>query len=424
MNPLTLVILWVCWPAGPAQCACAQVPPPTPAVQKVQATEGMDESEMVDVFDLLRKLRHKDQAEAKQAANDRAAMVAFAPVIGTKPSSGFLAGAAGNVAFYRGDRQTTHISSVVASATFSVKKQTSLSARFTVFGRDDRFRIEGDNRFQWTSQDTYGLGTATTSADRVNLGYDFFRVYDDWYFRLRPNLFAGPGLHFSDHTGVGPGSGTTDEAFSQSAYARYSEAHGFDLDRQVSAGVSLGALWDTRDNPINADRGFLASGSARAFFKGLLGGDSNWQEVFFDLRTYVKLRKEGQRKLAFWFFGDLVVGGVAPYMDLPATGMDAYGRSGRGYGEGRFRGERLLYGEIEYRSTLMRNGLLGMVAFLNLTTVTNLESGERLFHSVAPGAGVGVRVLLSKRSRTNLCFDLGFGKSGSHGLYLAVQEAF
>jgi hypothetical protein len=72
----------------------------------------------------------------------------------------------------------------------------------------------------------------------------------------------------------------------------------------------------------------------------------------------------------------------------------------------------------------MENGLLGMVVFLNMTTVTNLETGERLFHSFAPGGGAGLRLLINKRSNTNLCFDVGFGKEGSRGVSLAVQEAF
>jgi hypothetical protein len=65
-----------------------------------------------------------------------------------------------------------------------------------------------------------------------------------------------------------------------------------------------------------------------------------------------------------------------------------------------------------------------MVAFLNTTTVTNLESGERLFDSFAPGGGAGLRLLINKRSQTNLCFDVGFGQQGSKGVYLAIQEAF
>ena len=79
---------------------------------------------------------------------------------------------------------------------------------------------------------------------------------------------------------------------------------------------------------------------------------------------------------------------------------------------------------MEYRGTLTSNGLLGVVAFLNTTTVDNLATGEKLFDSMAPGAGFGFRVLLNKRSRTNLCTDWGWGKDGSHGFYLAIQEAF
>jgi hemolysin activation/secretion protein len=119
-----------------------------------------------------------------------------------------------------------------------------------------------------------------------------------------------------------------------------------------------------------------------------------------------------------------VTGGVAPYLDLPATGMDTYGRSERGYPQGRFRGEKMLYGELEYRWTVTGNGLFGLVAFLNAQTLSNEESGEKLLDSYAPGAGFGFRLMLNKRSQTNLCFDIGWGKEGSRAVYFAVQEAF
>jgi len=32
--------------------------------------------------------------------------------------------------------------------------------------------------------------------------------------------------------------------------------------------------------------------------------------------------------------------------------------------------------------------------------------------------------MLNKRSKTNLCFDVGHGREGSNGVYFAVQEAF
>jgi hypothetical protein len=120
----------------------------------------------------------------------------------------------------------------------------------------------------------------------------------------------------------------------------------------------------------------------------------------------------------------MVGSGTAPYFDLPAVGMDTYGRSGRGYNEGRFRGERLMYGELEYRATLTRNGLIGVVAFMNALTLADAETGEQLFDAFAPAGGIGLRVLFNKRSRTNLCIDYALGRQGAKGFYLGLQEAF
>ena len=411
-----------------AQPAHGQTVPPAsrPGAEAAsQATPPAAESELIDVFDLLRRLRHKELTPEQQAASldPSKRMRAVAPVIGYKPSSGVMIGVAGNVAFFRGDPRTTRISSTVTSLTFSSLKQTSLSAKFSVFAKDDRWEADGDNRAQWTSQDTFGLGTSTVPDDEVNMKFDYFRFYNTANTRLRRNLFAGVGLHYSAHVNVEPGK-DADEGWSESPYVTYSDANGFALDSQTSAGVSLNFRVDTRDSAIRPIRGWLGSVSYRPFFKGFLGGDSTWQELYLDARTYRKLGAGGRHTLALWLWGDMVLGGVAPYLDLPATGMDKYGRSGRGYAEGRFRGEQLLYGEVEYRTTLTSNGLLGMVVFLNTTTLKNGQSGERLFDGFATGAGAGLRLLLNKRSKTNLCFDVGVGKQGSTGLYLAVQEAF
>ena len=390
-----------------------------------QAAAASSGAEPFDLIDLWRKIRHKElTAEQKVAAADpKARMLAIAPVIGYKPSSGAMFGVAGNIAGYRGDPESTQISSTVASLTFSTKKQTSLTARFSVFGGNDEWDLDGDNRFLWTSQDTFGLGTTTAPADEINMKFDYFRLYETVYWKVYRNLRAGIGFHYSAHTGVGPGEGA-EEAWSDSPYVTYSEANGFPLDSQTSAGASVNFRVDARDNLINPGQGWMAGLSYRPFFQDFLGSDSAWQELYLDARAYRKLDARGRHKLAFWLWGDMVTGGVAPYMDLPAIGMDKYGRAGRGYAEGRLRGERLLYGEIEYRGTLTSNGLLGMVAFLNTTTLSNLESGERLFDNFAPAAGAGLRLLLNKRSKTNLCFDIGFGTQGSRGVYLAVQEAF
>jgi Omp85 superfamily domain len=381
----------------------------------------------VDAGDLWRRVRHHaastDEQPPTTAVDPGKPFFVLAPSVGSKPSTGINGGIAGNVAFVTSDPSSTRLSSVSGGLKFSEKGQTLSGVKLAVFLPDDRWFVQGDNRFSLTSQNTYGLGGTTASVDGENLKYDAFRVYETVYRTIAPGLFAGVGLDVNRHTNVRPAS-AADTTFEQAAYTRYTEEHGFDLLHQTSSGTTASLMFDTRDNAINASRGWLAGVTYRTFFDGFLGGDSTWQEMYVDVRTFHTLGADRRRRLAFWMLADLVTGGTAPYFDLPETSGDAYGRSARGYSEGRYRGDRLLYGEVEFRDTLTRNGLLGYVLFLNTTTIAGVSPGERLFESLAPGAGGGLRVLLNKKSRTNLCVDYGVGKQGSRGLYLAIQEAF
>ena len=394
-----------------------------PQAEATRQAEPEPLQQTVDIFDVWRAFRQKQADSVAEEWDYRKSMRAFAPVIGAKPSAGVMFGAAGNIAFYRGEPSTTHISSVVTSVTVSTGGQTAVTDRFTMYTGGDRWRLDGDHRFKWTSLEIHSLGTSADTRTGVHADFDFFRLHHTAYYRLRPGLFAGGGLYFDNHTNVGPDEGE-DGSWDESPYVQYSETHGLPLESQTSAGTSMDLLWDTRDNFISADHGWLAKASYRTLFDGFLGADSSWQKVNLDVRTYAPVSRDGRHKIAFWALADLVVGGVAPYLDLPATALDTYGRTARGYSEGQFRGERLAYGEVEYRATLTRNGLLGMVVFLNTTTITNRQDGEELFDSFATGGGAGLRLLINKRSKTNLCFDVGVGKQGSKGVYLAVQEAF
>ncbi|HEV3139132.1 MAG TPA: BamA/TamA family outer membrane protein [Vicinamibacterales bacterium] len=397
-----------------ALCASASAQSNDPPASTPEAT---------DLGDVWRAARHKDSSDADAAdAESHKRFLVVAPSVGSKPSTGLNGGASGNIAFYRGDSKTTHISTINGGIKLSQKGQTLAGVRVNMFSDGDRWFFQSDNRLSLTSQNTYGLGGVTLPTDAENVKYDFLHLYESMYRNVAPHLFVGGGLNVSDHTHVRPGASAV-ATWDESAYVAYDQHHGFDVDRQVSGGTSVGLFYDTRDNAINARRGWLASASYRTFFNGFLGGDSNWQELYVDVRTYRKLTKDGRHRLAFWFLGDAVTGGTAPYLDLPATASND-GRSARGYAEGRYRGEHLMYGELEYRGALTSSGLVGVVAFLNTTTVDNSETGERMFDSFAPAAGFGFRFLLNKRSRTNLCTDYGWGKQGSRGFYLAIQEAF
>jgi len=351
-------------------------------------------------------------------------MIAAAPVINYNPTSGVGFGVAGNVAFYSGSPDTTRISSVVASLIGTSKKQVLVNAKINSWARDNRWHIQGDNRFYWTSQKTYGLGSDSPESGAIDQKYDAFRVYETVYRPVAHDTYLGAGFLYNIHDDVRPADAAATGAWQDSPYIRYSDQHGFNPASQTSAGLTVRTLFDSRDNPINPGRGWYANAGYLMFFGGFLGGTSSWQQLSYDVRRYVRISRNARHKLAFWLTGDFVTGGTAPYLDLPATGMDTYGRAGRGYPQGRFRGEELVYGEAEYRWTATENGLFGMVAFLNTETLSSRQENKDLFDSFATGAGFGFRLMLNKRSKTNLCFDIGFGKDGSRAAYFAVQEAF
>ena len=101
-----------------------------------------------------------------------------------------------------------------------------------------------------------------------------------------------------------------------------------------------------------------------------------------------------------------------------------YNRSGRGYVQGRIRGENFWYGETEYRFPITKNGLLGGVGFMNLSSASNLALKQQLWDAYALGYGLGLRVKMSKRTNTNISVDMGLGKNGSGGIYFNLQETF
>ena len=379
--------------------------------------------EQIDVWDYLRKLRKKDAPAASTEEQTRRLAVVIVPVVSSKPSSGFALGAGASLEQPLGDLRDTFVSSMLISFSISTKGFYTVALRPMVYGPANRWLLSGDNHFQKSGQETYDLGTGASGESLVEARYTSLKFVDTYYRQVGKGVFAGAGLQYQRYSDIGPIDGE-DAGWDESAFVQYSRDAGFDLSAQTAAGLNVAVRRDSRDNVSDPGRGWFAEAILRAHMADFLGGTSTFQRLYLDARTYRPITKDGRQKLAFWTFADIVTGGTAPYLSLPTNGADPMGRSARGYAEGRFRGDRLVYGEVEYRVPLRRDGLVGMVAFLNATTVGSTYAGESLFDSVALGAGFGFRLRLQKRSRTNVCLDFGWGREGSRGVYIALAEAF
>ena len=118
--------------------------------------------------------------------------------------------------------------------------------RLSLFTNENRWFVDSDNRFHNTSQDIYGPGTATPASSAVGSDYDFVRLHETVYRRVKSAVWAGGGVLLDSHTNVGPVEGAED-GWPSSPYVTYSQSHDLPLDGQQSLGVSANVLVNTRD---------------------------------------------------------------------------------------------------------------------------------------------------------------------------------
>jgi hypothetical protein len=109
---------------------------------------------------------------------------------------------------------------------------------------------------------------------------------------------------------------------------------------------------------------------------------------------------------------------------MPYLGEDQRARSGRAYTNGRYRGEHIVYGEVEYRFPIWPcSNIIGGVLFVNAVTTSNNARGVPLFGYIQPGVGIGLRIMVNKYFRTNINLDYAIGRK-SQGFYFSGQETF
>lgn len=134
----------------------------------------------------------------------------------------------------------------------------------------------------------------------------------------------------------------------------------------------------------------------------------------------------GRDVFAFWGYGSFTTSGALPYLDLPATSYDQFGKSGRGYVQGRFRGEHYMMAEFEYRRKLFDLGPIPVrgVLFVNAQTAGMSQGGVKLMEYIEGAGGGGLRFTLQKPTRLSIALDYGVGNYGSSAFYIRMNDTF
>ena len=370
-----------------------------------------------DIIDIGRSLFHDRPRPV--STEKKKIYFSILPVSTTIPGGGGAVFTSTTAGFYLGDRSGTYLSSVSFTPFFNLKGRFGLPIRSNIWLNNNDWLIQGDTRLLVYPQYTWGLGGGQPESDRLLVEYNYVRFYQAILKKITSSFFAGIGYNLDYYIDI---ENTDGNGLSNSIANFTHYKFGTAIDQNsFSSGPSVVLLYDTRKNDLNPIPGVYANFIYRYSAKAL-GSNENWQSIYADFRKYVALSDEGPKNLfAFWTYYWSVLGTPAPYLDLPAIGMDPYNRSGRGLQQNRYRGKRLIYLESEYRRDITRNGLLGFVLFANVNSVAQQQSNR--FEYWNPAAGGGLRIKFNKKSDTNICVDYGVSKDFST-FVVGLGEAF
>lgn len=376
------------------------------------AEDSTLKKDTVDVMTILRHIFKKPEKKNPPR-------FAILPAVGFNPTFGLTLGFNFTGVFHTKRDLENRWSSIFFNSFYSTKKNINFQLRQNVFFDKNRYYLIGNAQVARLISETY---RPYNSEDEFPVKYGTIKINQQLYRQVAGNFYAGAGLAFEFYRKiVDEELNTANNEFTP--HYNYSVLKDFDTLNYNTNGLMFGLLYNSQEHPLRSYGGWFANIWVR-FNTSWLGSAKNQSMLFTDIRKYFSLSKRNpEHVLAFWNLSAINLSGDLPYLALPATGLDLYNRSGRAYAIGRFRGKDYFYLESEYRFPISRRKLLSGIAFINVQTYS-LEGNYSLFTRYSPSAGAGLRILINKRTRSNLCLDYAVGLDGKSGVFFGLNEVF
>jgi len=382
-----------------------------------------------DVGDLFNSIFHPHK---KPDSLKKSSGITIIPNIASNPSIGSQIGIKAVAGKKLGTDPNTLLSVAATSASITTKGIIYFYVNHNIYTPGNKWNFQGNLVVAKTVTPDFGLGIGKPSTgseedqiladpDRIGRALHslYFNIREKVYKEVQKNLFVGAGVSFDVRKDIEDRKSTSD----LTPYNIYSDRYGFNRESYSANGMFFNVQYTTRDNQNRAYKGIYADAGFRVN-QSWMGSSKNAVQFTSDFRKYFSLStRNPEHVIAFWNWGSYLVSGAVPYLELPGTAKDGSFRSGRGYTTGYFKGTKYNYSEVEYRFPILNNKFVSGVTFFNMQTA-NDESGTNLFEKWQPGGGGGLRVLFNKTTRTNLCLDYAWGKYGSRGFFLGLNEAF
>ncbi|MDP9076778.1 MAG: BamA/TamA family outer membrane protein [Bacteroidota bacterium] len=359
------------------------------------------------------------------------------PSVGYTPSYGLEFGIIMSGGKNYGDPANTTFSIFNTNIFVSTSGLASAEFKHNDFSNNNTWNLQGGYQIGRTVALDYGLGTGrphqgddnfvlnglplTFSPGVMPIKYTYLKFYEKIYRKLFDNFYMGMGFITDGYENIDkPHKGKTRR---RSYNTIYSLKNGYPLGGYWANGILFNLQYNSRDHPNRPYKGIYADVVLRLNSE-ILGSEHSATQLKTEFRKYWSLSTTNpEHVLAFWSWGNYLLNGSLPYLELPGTGSDADERAGRPYTIGRFKGTSFYFNELEYRYPITENKLLSGVTFVNMQTGGNQQK-IHLFQRWNSGEGAGLRLLFNKYTRSNICIDYGVGNYGARGLFVALNEVF
>jgi outer membrane protein assembly factor BamA len=340
----------------------------------------------------------------KFISKDRSFVIS--PELGRKPETGLLWGIYYMQLFRLSHKNdsTSRTSNVESYFDYTARKQILVSIKNNIFFNKEKFILKGENAYIKFPSLYWGIGNNAPLNPQELISYKMFTITQKLLCKISKKYFAGIQYHYMDVNNV--------EYFDGNVFAKENIPGSAG---SINSGAGLVFLYDSRDNIINAYKGFYFEASMLSNPK-LLGGKYQYDNVTLDVRKYLPLSKKKVRILALQGLLNYNSGNV-PFRQLAAIGGD---QIMRGYYTGRFRDKILIAAQAEFRFLVWRN--VGLTTFVSLGEVGATFSDFSL-DDTHYTVGSCLRVMINKKERMNIGADMGVGYQ-TNGLYLNFGEAF
>ncbi|HEY5919525.1 MAG TPA: BamA/TamA family outer membrane protein [Chryseolinea sp.] len=378
--------------------------------QCLHTSAQISDSTDMDIVDLL--FAKKKRKAADEYRSNKKFHFALLPAAVNVPGGGKAVITAINATFYAGDPTVTNLSNVYLIPYTNFVDRYGLYLRPNIWFPQNKFNLIADWRIAHFPQYSWGLGGDTPEWERSLIDSDYLRLYQTGLFKVFKSWFAGIGYYFDHHYNI-----EETEFVSEGHLSRYGET----VSTTTASGFTINVVYDSRTNAINPLRGSYLNLSLRRN-EEWLGSTYFNSSLFIDGRKYIRLSRSYDHILALRSYYWTVLQGQTPYLDLPATNWaPTTGISSRGFQTGRYRSNAMVYIEAEQRYQLTTNGLLGLVAFLNISSASEFDTQH--FKAWQAAGGFGVRIKMNKYSDANIAVDMGFSHN-YWGVWLNIGEMF